>query len=466
MKNNKGYTLVELLVAMAIFAIVMLEIFTMMNQSSKLYLNGTYEVELQAEAQQIVQQMEELLIDANVAVNNASANSIEIINHGLGYYIDFEPPADPSVSYGNLYFTSATLDDDGNITGIIDSHVPMAEYVESISLNMAEYTTSSKVTLNVVMNNGKYTYSTSKDIYLRNDIGISGNRAGHTTGGSYDDELDVLRFNDYNMSSLYGFDSSEYSFRWAAESLTNSCATYYNLRLAGSSWLLSTKPDLDRNYAAVGGDYLIEVVEGTDPTNASAPVVYTIKIFTNPLRIGTSGGFGIFTMEAWSDGDHISMVPIDGVYVGAASEVRWTFRTIGTDQDPNLASEPHRTMSRVHGTKIGFSASFANEAYIFYDGSMHGPFRPNRLDGSLDLDNNTIRFVSRRVEGYSNYYGLLDKGGAIVMEIELVFDTIATGNDGNVIIYAYPYVINGTSMSPSQEQAFWDRCYPSPRSYD
>lgn len=72
LNHQKGYSLVELLVAMAIFAIVLTQIFAMMVHSARLYKNGTFEVDLQTEAQQFVQQMEELLIDVNVSVNELS----------------------------------------------------------------------------------------------------------------------------------------------------------------------------------------------------------------------------------------------------------------------------------------------------------------------------------------------------------------------------------------------------------
>ena len=92
MKNNKGFTLVELLVTIAILSLVMVEIFSMMQNSSKLYMNGTYEVALQTEAQQIIQQMENLLIDANSSVSanydaSVSSDIIVVSNNDARYTI-------------------------------------------------------------------------------------------------------------------------------------------------------------------------------------------------------------------------------------------------------------------------------------------------------------------------------------------------------------------------------------------
>ena len=64
MRNNKGYTLVELLVAVAILLIVMAEVGALMFNSQSLYKNGFYEVQVQEESQQVIQQVEDLLMNA------------------------------------------------------------------------------------------------------------------------------------------------------------------------------------------------------------------------------------------------------------------------------------------------------------------------------------------------------------------------------------------------------------------
>ena len=69
LRNEKGFTLVELLVSMCILAIVMTELMALMFNSSKLYKNASFEVSLQSEAQQIIQQFEELAIDADTSVS-------------------------------------------------------------------------------------------------------------------------------------------------------------------------------------------------------------------------------------------------------------------------------------------------------------------------------------------------------------------------------------------------------------
>ena len=60
--DNKGFTLVELLVAVAVLVIVMMELYAVINNTSKVYQMGNYEVSLQMEAQQSFQLLEEFMM--------------------------------------------------------------------------------------------------------------------------------------------------------------------------------------------------------------------------------------------------------------------------------------------------------------------------------------------------------------------------------------------------------------------
>ncbi len=68
-KANKGYTLVELLLTIAIFSIVMVGVTSMMNTSSKSYQKGVFEAQNQEEVQIVTNQLEELLVDATSNIN-------------------------------------------------------------------------------------------------------------------------------------------------------------------------------------------------------------------------------------------------------------------------------------------------------------------------------------------------------------------------------------------------------------
>ena len=75
LKNNKGATLVELIVAMAVIAILMGQIGVLIYNTTNLYQRGTFEVDLQTESQQFVNQLQELLIDCDGFVSYNAATS-------------------------------------------------------------------------------------------------------------------------------------------------------------------------------------------------------------------------------------------------------------------------------------------------------------------------------------------------------------------------------------------------------
>ena len=64
--NNKGYSLVELMLTLFIFGIVMVGIALIMRTTTVSYKDGNAEVTMQTEAQIIANQVEELLVDVSM----------------------------------------------------------------------------------------------------------------------------------------------------------------------------------------------------------------------------------------------------------------------------------------------------------------------------------------------------------------------------------------------------------------
>ena len=196
LKTNKGFTLVELLVSMCILAIVMTELMALMFNSSKLYQNGSFEVSLQSEAQQIIQQFEELAIDADTSVSfNEATKTITISNNSPYDSYEFTLSPVAGKPYNDLMLK-------------VNGGTPqlMGEYVKSISLNMANFDDASRAVLMVEMENDKYSYSAAKDIYFRNDIGANDIHTTAVVDEACDYKLNVLRYAQYDLKSLYGND--------------------------------------------------------------------------------------------------------------------------------------------------------------------------------------------------------------------------------------------------------------------
>lgn len=321
MKNNKGYTLVELLVTLAVFAIIMAEVGNMIMNSSRLYRNGTYEVELQTEAQQIVQQMEELLIDVNHSVSTVyyeslSSDFITISNNTAGmagggdYTIyNFTLDRDPVRGYGTLYFSKTSSDGSDPVTAI-----PMAEYVQSISLDMDGYA-SDVVTLNVSMNNGRYGYQASQDIYLRNSVG-SGGGGSYNNSAEYQAELVVLRYRVYDLDDVVaglGKDGESFTYAWDASDTSMLSRAAMAYILTGNK-LKHTSSYNNKSYwnTAVADCKLIATGDMGSKLN--------IRVRTDKVGYG-SNDHAVVYQNVDSNYPTMTPVPVYGIDVSAADHI-------------------------------------------------------------------------------------------------------------------------------------------------
>ncbi len=69
MRNNKGITLVEVLVTVAILSIVIVTASTFMTTSSRSFARESADSDVQSEAELAVNQIEDLIIDVNGGVS-------------------------------------------------------------------------------------------------------------------------------------------------------------------------------------------------------------------------------------------------------------------------------------------------------------------------------------------------------------------------------------------------------------
>lgn len=347
-KNNKGFTLIELIVALAVMSIVMVEIFTLMSNSSVLYRKGSAEVDLQAEAQQLIQQMEELMIDCNnsISINRptlVNSDNITISNNDARYNLVYSK-ANPTDTYGTVYMTK----EDFVGAGSVMTPIPMAEYVESVSVNMGRYQDYSMVTIEVVMYNDMYHYSASKDIYLRNNIGVSTNGVPEDAASTYDYELCVLRYRSYDLDKLFNDMDLDGNGDGGYDYVLASGGAYYNNPSANVSnpTVLQCKATVNQTASDTKiGPYIVNMVNQT-----TGAVDYTIGIYTDAVRVGAAGnpdtsGYGfayLSTVGTRLDG----FTPVYGVDLSSATSVDYAleanvpFDFMKDDFQPSHASIP------------------------------------------------------------------------------------------------------------------------------
>ena len=69
MKEQKGFTLIEVLVSIAILSIVLAGVGALMVTGSRSFAKGSADADIQKEAQLVVNQVEDLIIDTNGGVD-------------------------------------------------------------------------------------------------------------------------------------------------------------------------------------------------------------------------------------------------------------------------------------------------------------------------------------------------------------------------------------------------------------
>lgn len=341
--SNKGFTLVEMLLAMAILAIVMAQVGNIIYNTTHLYRRSSGEINLQADAQQVVKLFEEVAVDCNYRVDTSTPNKIMILNENR--------------SYGNGLVTIPSYifelnPDTHELSLVVRSNgsdtVPqkVADNVKSIKIDVTSnnFKKSSCGLLTIemevdVFNNGStvYDYSMSKDIYFRNHIGGEDEGTGGTAvvspggGGGYnpanpgsgtptvsaDDkvvEADILRYKVYNTKDFFrDTDATTYSLSTYEFLLCDADGNYITPDSNTGEYSGFPYASMDEDgYIDLSKirfkDYSKKAGTGTAPyyfRSIENPNVY-IKVSTNDLTIG---------MIATSDNDglHLDQYKLDNV---------------------------------------------------------------------------------------------------------------------------------------------------------
>lgn len=212
-RNNKGYTLVELLITLAIFGIIMLGIAMIMRTTSISYLNGSSEVAMQTEVQIVANQLEELLVDATtdftgVYTDASGRKCCSVVSNGYQHWIVYDE-AEQELLYDVVAAGNGYSEEDLSL---------MAEYVSDFDITGWEELSASpsdecdnKVTIEIAMNNNGYEYAVSREVFFRNALedatvyeiaGAGG--GGATPTESYTDKVSLDRYAVLNLQKDYG----------------------------------------------------------------------------------------------------------------------------------------------------------------------------------------------------------------------------------------------------------------------
>lgn len=331
MKSNKGYTLVELIVAVAVLILVMAEVGALMVNSQKLYRNGYYEVNLQENSQQVVQTVQDLLMNANVvnSLTTTTATSLGgiksdiisfqtderrksgdtylpgtiTVSYKIGRKTDLVPGTVAKTGRAGEYTDLVLVRNDGTETisliaeGVQSIYLTKNSDIESTANgDMFNVKTADVCSIAMNMANESYRYSSSGEVYLRNKIGTGGDPMPDGGSGSAADvDITVLRIHEYDLKK---FIPSEFTAGFAFKNSAD--GAYYELDTA--TGIFSCKLNLNSDWSAEKECDLI--------ASSAAGETYKIHITTPKVNDGTH--MPIYTWSNTTAG-MINAIPVNGI---------------------------------------------------------------------------------------------------------------------------------------------------------
>ncbi len=178
-KNNKGFTLVELLVAFGILAVVMVMVGAVIGISSGTYRNISDDLNLQYDSQLAMSQIQEYVIDCSEAVASADDGVNDVL-----YLFNVNPNGEKTVYDGYklalsakdntlmLYtkpgFTTEFNKEDASTYLFKDAGQPMSNNVEMFTAELSPDGRSIKITLYYEL--GRESYTGIQTIAFRNPV--------------------------------------------------------------------------------------------------------------------------------------------------------------------------------------------------------------------------------------------------------------------------------------------------------
>lgn len=356
-RNNKGYTLVELLLTMAIFSIVMIGVINIMTNASKAYKKGLIEVKVQEEAQIVTNQISDLLIDSTSIVESATVVDEEGIT-----------PAYTTYNFTDADGNSITLEyADKKINLIKDGEKALiSDNVKSFAIvgvkgtsNVEAQKTDNlcEVRIQFEMDNGSKDndsfYETKREVTFRNHVESNPDEIMLMTKSSDDDDDSDEEFNgtetvkfggDVNLSASYDIVSNAV--------LSGPAQQYFDLvkvengAFGKDVYKVKLKPSYDNpvSFSSLNLNSNDIYVYGTDP-NGNAK---KIKLETEPVSISAESGVLLLTLDNVNHGGgNTTYVPVKGIDVnefihnGGSVSVKAEYTVGGNTFSNNFINLPY-----------------------------------------------------------------------------------------------------------------------------
>ncbi len=250
MKNNKGYTLVELLVSITVFAIAMVSIIAIMRNTLGAYSDANLDVTVQEDAQIVANQIEEMLCDSKSISKSGDIYVCTSVERGKMVGGAFP---ENTVEYDfQLVGTDLNLTIKDPATSSSKTTV-LAKNVKAFSIDsydgetvvtggsLANAKLYNEATFNIDFDTNGKTYSLSRNVYFRNhnengtfnSITYLKDKTGGGSTVSKDEKLlNVKRFASYNLTA-----NAEFNIKYFAKNPTDGSNIYFYKKTGESTYV-------------------------------------------------------------------------------------------------------------------------------------------------------------------------------------------------------------------------------------
>lgn len=447
MNNRKGFSLVELLIAIAIFSIISFAFFTMLSRGSQRYSTDNQIADLQNEAQVAINQVENIIVNTDSAI--AGGTDYFKVENKDGTVYEFTKSAVESRVYG--YQMLMTKYEGSNL---LAENVPIAQYIASFSLDTSSLNTNDTVKLTVEMTDGSKEYESYKEIYLRNAIGTGGGTGGNLiVSGEYDEMLVADRYGTYDLKALYST-CKDFSIDAQLTDKVTNTSSYYNI----NDNIISPNASLNVAFDKECGFFVhCKKLSGYEDDGTAKYADYTILVKTKKVKIGNNNAVldqVVYSLAPYSL-TQLSFIDTDGICWSSMPDDAYTvkayFYTAKTDETQiYLINNGNAFLLNNLETGDTSYSGLSQKNVTIFDGTYNDDNKKFRLDYDIAADKRTGKLVFARTgpgDNLSRYSSMLSNGTCeVYLHWDFEFKNVAQ-------TYSVDSFINlsGSSYLPSDD---------------
>ncbi|MBR6364514.1 MAG: prepilin-type N-terminal cleavage/methylation domain-containing protein [Lachnospiraceae bacterium] len=410
LKNNKGMTLVELIISSAILLLVISAFLSMMASAAKMFSKGSRELDVQEEAQIVTNQVGALLTDCEVYAGQVGS-SIYIVDKDVVHVVSEE-----SDGVFLSTFDNALSEDDNTaenvktllatnpnaVKGGSTGRALLSNRVEGLSLNTDDLEDGDVVYLSMNYKNMDREIGVNQSVYMRNKPGTSSDGGNsNPVENDYDAELNVLRYKTYNLCTLFGV--SKIKTNGSNIVTSGADAGCYDFNALGT---VKIKDSVSTSASSAGGCVVTCIKGGND---------YKIRLSFDPVVVGLGNGESQLSTVRLQDVEQVcDYISIKG-FDTHCSDVKYRISLqIGTPGSPDLVSRQTDKISISGGQ--GSQVNILEQDFNVSGKTFKGVFR-------LCLDDRSTHLIFRQT-GQSTEQG---KGLVALYTIDVYYKNTLLG---------------------------------------